>query len=93
MTPREIILANIAHESSPRCGLTFDRGRSDTLGCGVAHGYQQKRWVEGKLEYYDEWGNLWVRMREGSLKGEIFRPAIEGGGAARRSASSELQSP
>ena len=32
MTPREIILANIAHESSPRCGLTFDRGRlNDTL--------------------------------------------------------------
>lgn len=80
MTPREIILANIAHESSPRCGLTFDRGRlNDTLGCGLApHGYKQKRWVEGKLEYYDdEWGNLWVRMREGSLKGEIFRPAIE----------------
>ena len=80
MTPREIILANIAHESSPRCGLTFDRGRiNDTLGCGLApHGYEQKRWVEGKLEYYDdEWVNLWVRMREGSLKGEIFRPAIE----------------
>jgi len=80
MTPREIILANIAHESSPRCGLTFDRSRlNDTLGCGLApHGHKQKRWVEGKLEYYDdEWGNLWVRMREGSLKGEIFRPAIE----------------
>ena len=80
MTPREIILANIYHESPPRCGLTFDRGRiNDMLGCGVhPHGYEQKRWVDGKVEYYDdEWGNLWVRMREGSIKGEIFRPAIE----------------
>ena len=49
------------------------------LGCGLApYGYVQKRWVEGKLEYYDdEWGNLWVRMRDGSIKGEILKPAIE----------------
>ena len=60
--------------------MTFDRGRvNDTLGCGLEpKGYKQKRWVEGKVEYYDdEWGNLWVRMREGSVKGEVFRPAIE----------------
>jgi uroporphyrinogen decarboxylase len=80
VTPREIILANIDHETPVRCGLTFDRGRiNDMLGCGVGpHGYEQRRWVDGKVEYYDdEWGNLWVRMREGSIKGEIFRPAIE----------------
>jgi uroporphyrinogen decarboxylase len=80
MQPRDIILANIAHQNPPRPGLTFDRGRrNDMLGCGLApHGYQQKRWVEGKLEYYDdEWGNLWVRMRDGSVKGEILKPAIE----------------
>ena len=80
MNSREIILANINHTNPQRCGMTFDRGRrNDMLGCGLApHGYQQKRWVEGKLEYYDdEWGNLWVRMKDGSIKGEIFKPAIE----------------
>lgn len=80
MNSREIILANINHENPPRCGLTFDRGRmTDMTGVGLRpHGYTQKRWVEGKVEYYDdEWGNLWVRMREGSIKGEIFKPVIE----------------
>ena len=80
MNSREIILANIDHENPPRCGLTFDRGRlTDMIGCGLRpHGYTQKRWVDGKVEYYDDqWGNLWVRMREGSIKGEIFRPVIE----------------
>lgn len=80
MNSREIILANINHENPPRCGLTFDRGRiTDMVGCGLRpHGYTQKRWVEGKVEYYDDqWGNIWVRMREGSIKGEIHKPAIE----------------
>jgi len=80
MNSREIILANINHENPPRCGLTFDRGRlTDTIGCGLRpHGYTQKRWVDGKVEYYDDqWGNLWVRMREGSIKGEILKPVIE----------------
>jgi methionine aminopeptidase len=40
--------------------------------------YRQKRWPEGKRGYYDdEWGNLWVRMTEGPVKGEIFKPAIQ----------------
>jgi hypothetical protein len=77
---REIVLANVNHDSPPRCGLTFDGGRvNDTLNCGLdLEGYQQKRWIEGKLEYYDdEWGNIWVRIRDGSFKGEIFKPAVE----------------
>jgi hypothetical protein len=60
--------------------MTFDRGRiNDMLIVGLKpHGYTQRRWIEGKLEYYDdEWGNLWVRMKDGSIKGEILRPAIE----------------
>ncbi|MBN1641888.1 MAG: hypothetical protein JXA09_11700, partial [Anaerolineae bacterium] len=41
-------------------------------------GYRQKRWIEGPREYYDDqWGNIWVRMRDGSIKGEIHKPAIE----------------
>ncbi len=80
MQPRDIILANIRHENPPRPGMTFDRGRmNDMLNATlVPHGYQQKRWIEGEREYYDdEWGNLWVRMVNGSVKGEIFKPAIQ----------------
>lgn len=79
MNSRDIILANIAHENPPRCGMSFDRGRyNDMLGCGLSpYGYHPKRWFDGQVEYYDdEWGNLWVRMRDGSMKGEIYRPAI-----------------
>lgn len=79
MNAREIILANIEHSGAPRPGMTFDRGRiNDTLSVGLQpHGYTQQRWTEGRREYYDdEWGNLWVRMVDGSVKGEIFRPAI-----------------
>ncbi len=79
MNSRDIIIANIEHTGAPRPGMTFDRGRiNDTLSAGLRpHGYTQRRWTEGKLEYYDdEWGNLWVRMKEGAIKGEIFRPAI-----------------
>jgi len=80
MTPREIILANINHEAPPRPGMTFDNGRindmhSAWVGCT---GYQQKRWVEGDVEYYDdEWGNLWVRMKDGCAKGEVCKAALE----------------
>ena len=68
MKPKDIILANIRHENPPRPGLDFDRGRqSDMCFASLeAHGYVQKRWIEGDVEYYDdEWGNLWHRFREG----------------------------
>ena len=80
MNPREIILANVNQTNPPRPGLTFNRGRINDMVSAhlVPYGYEQKRWTEGKLEYYDdEWGNLWVRMVGGSVKGEIFRPVIE----------------
>ncbi len=80
MNSREIILANIAHANPPRPGMDFTGGRQeDILHSGLTpHGYRQRRWVEGPREYYDdEWGNLWVRMVDGSIKGEIFRPAIQ----------------
>jgi len=80
MNSKEIILANINHTGPDRPGLTFDRGRrNDMLTLWLRpHGYQQKRWTEGVREYYDdEWGNLWVRMLDGPVKGEIFRPAVQ----------------
>jgi hypothetical protein len=79
MTPAEIVAANIDHTDTPRAGFSFDRGRhNDFLSCGLSpHGYSQKRWTEGKVEYYDdEWGNIWVRMIGGSQKGEIHRQAV-----------------
>lgn len=42
------------------------------------YGFNQKRWVEGDREYYDdEWGNIWHRMIEGSNKGEIYKPFLQ----------------
>ena len=80
MNSREIVLANIHHENPPRPGMDFDRGRiSDFIFAELKpHGYQQKHWVDGKLEYYDdEWGNLWHRMVGGSFKGEICQPFLK----------------
>lgn len=79
MNAREIILANIHHDHPPRCGLDFDRGRiSDFIFADLKpYHYQQKRWQEGEIEFYDdEWGNVWHRMIAGSFKGEIIHPAI-----------------
>jgi len=88
MTPREIILANLNHENPPRPGLTFGGGRiNDMIGGspGLPDGYTPKRWIEGDREFYDDtWGNLWVRMVDGSLKGEIYRPALPDWGALDR---------
>ena len=81
MNSREIVLANLNHENPPRPGLTFGGGRiNDILGVGVGPSkkYTQRRWVESGREYYDdEWGNIWVRMIDGSVKGEIHEPVLK----------------
>lgn len=81
MTSREIVTAHLNQTPVHRPGLNFDRGRRDDLcrtGPGSPEGYAQRRWREGPLEYYDDpWGNIWVRMADGSQKGEIHRPVIE----------------
>jgi len=80
MTPREIILANIENTGAPRPGMTFNHNRLNDIcdaGPGRPTGYTQKRWVEGKMEFYDDiWGNLWSRMADGCAKGEIHEQAI-----------------
>ncbi|MCE5276926.1 MAG: uroporphyrinogen decarboxylase family protein [Planctomycetaceae bacterium] len=81
MNSREIILANIEHTPAPRPGMTFGGGRLNDMawtGPGASKTYTPKRWTEGGREYYDdEWGNLWVRMVGGSVKGEIHTPALQ----------------
>ena len=83
MTSREIIIANQAHSGAPRPGLNFstaDGMRSDIAsgGCGLPTGYEKKSWIEDNIEYYDDiWGNLWQRMVDGCLAGEVIKPAIE----------------
>ena len=81
MTPREIILANGTHDHPERIGLTFSGSRMNDMtgaGMGPSQTFQQKRWTEGSREYYDdEWGNIWVRMIDGSQSGEVHDPAIK----------------
>jgi uroporphyrinogen decarboxylase len=74
------MLANIEHTDPPRPGFTFSGGRlNDTFGAGFGPpaGYTQTRRREGRREYYDDpWGNVWVRMADGSVKGEVHTPAL-----------------
>lgn len=81
MTPREIVLANVTHDNPERVGLNFFGDRIDDFAFGgmtASAKYQQKKWVEGNKEYYDDdWGNIWVRMVDGSSCGEVHEPAIK----------------
>ncbi|MDD5597057.1 MAG: uroporphyrinogen decarboxylase family protein [Victivallaceae bacterium] len=81
MNSREIIMANLECSGAPRPGITFGKGMlCDTVtgGPGNPEGYEQKRWIDGEVEYYDDiWGNLWSRMRVGCQAGEIIEPAIK----------------
>ena len=80
MNSREIILANLNHDDAPRCGMNFDRGRTNDMlivPMDTPAQEQSRRWIEGNKEYYtDEWGNVWVRMVGGCEKGEIHEPFL-----------------
>ncbi|MFW5857568.1 MAG: uroporphyrinogen decarboxylase family protein [Planctomycetota bacterium] len=81
MTSREIVMANLNHDGPPRPGFKFERDRLDDFclaGAGPSKTFQPRRWEEGPFEYYeDEWKNLWKRMKDGCMKGEIHKPALE----------------
>ncbi|MDA3798012.1 MAG: hypothetical protein PF692_02915 [Kiritimatiellae bacterium] len=81
MTPKEIIVANIEHTGASRPGMTFDRERINDINgiwVGAPDNYTQKKWIEGNREFYDDiYGNIWVRMVEGSVKGEIYKPVLQ----------------
>lgn len=48
------------------------------LSLGPSYTWQPKRWTSAGREYYDdEWGNLWVRMQDGCLSGEVEIPALD----------------
>ncbi len=57
------------------------RGRVNdlvTASLGPSKQWQQKRWGEDGVEYYDDqWGNIWCRKEDGCMRGEIFKPALE----------------
>ena len=83
MTPGEIVLANIEHTPVDRCGFNFT-GNPEFLndfcevGLGGLLNIQPKRWTEGNKEYYyDLWGNLWVRIKDGCAHGEIHTPVLK----------------
>jgi hypothetical protein len=80
LTARAIIQANLGGEAASRNGFTFSGGRLDDFVWGNMQptGYEQRRWPgPGGLEYYDdEWGNVWVRMQDGCMKGEIHKPVL-----------------
>jgi len=81
VTPREIVLANLAHEPSPRPGLDFHDGLMNDFVCrgvGASKTHTEKRWAAGEFEYYtDEWGNTWRRMVGGCQSGEVHEAAIK----------------
>ena len=80
MTPREIIRRNLDFTDPERIGFAFRGGRwNDFRGAGMdpSPTWTPRRWQEGSVEYYDdEWGNVWHRLVERSIGGEIFTPAL-----------------
>lgn len=81
MTPREIILANLNHSDALRPGITFGRGRCNDMvivEIDRFRNYTPMHRIEGDREYYDDfWGNLWVRMVDGCLGGEVAQPVLD----------------
>ncbi|MBU8901555.1 MAG: hypothetical protein KOO69_02335 [Victivallales bacterium] len=83
MNSREIVMANLERSNAIRPGITFNEKAgmiNDMVGGGPGEpqNYQQKKWTEGEVEYYDDiWGNLWSRMKDGCEVGEIIKSAIK----------------
>ena len=79
MTPREIVIANIAFGCGGRIGFDFsgEERLRDFVGVGCEHGIETRRWEEGQREYYtDIWGNVWHRIRGMSAGGEVCEAVL-----------------
>jgi uroporphyrinogen decarboxylase len=49
-----------------------------TASLGPSKRWKQNRWNSNGVEYYDDqWGNIWFRMEDGCMCGEIYKPALE----------------
>ena len=95
-SPRDIIRQNIAFAGSERIGFNFSgAGRRDDFAfCGVEHGFRDKVWAEGDVEYRtDMWGNVWHRIVGMSSGGEVFRPVLEDWGALDNLLLPDLDNP
>ncbi|OGV56057.1 MAG: hypothetical protein A2X49_07625 [Lentisphaerae bacterium GWF2_52_8] len=83
MNSLEIVIANLEHRNPPRPAFEFrdDKKRINDFACaGITESktLELRRWTEGSHEYYyDEWGNLWWRMKDGCAVGEIKTAALE----------------
>ena len=57
MTPREVIRRNLERDYPQRIGMDFDGGRMNDFcfaGFSPSENWQQKRWVEGEVEYFTD---------------------------------------
>lgn len=96
MTPREIVLANIAFRCEGRIGLNFTgEGRiNDFAGAGPKHHIETKTWEEGEVEFStDIWGNVWHRIKGMSQSGEVLRPVIDDWGKLDSLSLPDLDNP
>lgn len=97
MTPREVIKRNLAFADPQRIGFNFGgEGRmNDMLGARYDNGpWQQRRWTEGRFEYYnDEWGNVWFRVADMGAGGEIYEPALKDWGMLKDYVLPDLANP
>jgi len=81
MTSREIIKCNLAGKGAGRFGMHFDGNRQNDFvraKISPSTGWTPQCWVTGKTEFYtDEWGNACHRLVNTSVKGEIYKPALQ----------------
>ena len=81
MNSREIITRNLEFSHPERIGLSFDRERINDfygMNVGPSDTWEQRRWVEGNVEYYDdEWGNVWHRLVDMGAGGEVYQPVLQ----------------
>jgi hypothetical protein len=81
MNSYEIVKQNVHLKTPSRIALNLgEENSTDFLisGMDTAKIFTQKKWKEGKFEFYDDlWGNIWHRLEGMSQGGEIFKPVIE----------------
>ncbi|MGB2937380.1 MAG: uroporphyrinogen decarboxylase family protein [Phycisphaerae bacterium] len=79
MTSRELIKKVIHFDGAPRIGFHLPTPwPSDIVGVGIGPNpaFEERRWTEGRTEYWtDEWGCTWRRLG-GISKGEVVKGAV-----------------